>query len=450
MFDIGVVGGGFLGMTLALRLRQEGHTVTLYEAAPSPGGLADSQKIGGYTWDRFYHVILLSDQNLLALLSELGLEKEVEWGTTRTGFYTGGRLHSLSTSLEFLLFRPLNLLQKLRLGATILRASRIQDWEALEEIPVTDWLRRWSGDRVFETIWLPLLRSKLGENYRLASAAFIWATISRMYAARRTGLKREMFGYVRGGYANVLSRFEDRLREEGVDLRFQAPALEVRQREEGATVRTKTGGAVGHDRVVLTLPTNRISSLVPQLTPEEKERLEGVVYQGVICLSLLLREPLGGYYVTNITDDGLPFTGVIEMTALVDPAYFGGCHLVYLPRYLTQSDPAWHRDDTEIEEEFLGGLESMYPAFSRDDVVSTKMARAREVQAISTLGYSRTVMPGLETSLSKVLIVNSAQIAAGTLNLNETVGLAERQADALIEKFKAQMARREDGKRESI
>ena len=62
------------------------------------------------------------------------------------------------------------------------------------------WLRRWSGERTFERIWLPLLKSKLGENYRLTSAAFIWATIARMYAARRPGLKREMFGYVEGGY----------------------------------------------------------------------------------------------------------------------------------------------------------------------------------------------------------------------------------------------------------
>ena len=58
-----------------------------------------------------------------------------------------------------------------------------------------------------EKIWLPLLRAKLGENYRETSAAFIWATIARMYAARRTGMKRELFGYVPGGYARIIERF---------------------------------------------------------------------------------------------------------------------------------------------------------------------------------------------------------------------------------------------------
>ena len=52
---------------------------------------------------------------------------------------------------------------------------------------VEEWLTAWSGRRTFERFWLPLLRAKLGESYRESSAAFIWATIQRLYAARRTG-----------------------------------------------------------------------------------------------------------------------------------------------------------------------------------------------------------------------------------------------------------------------
>jgi protoporphyrinogen oxidase len=43
------------------------------EGAAATGGLAAPQSIGGFTWDRFYHVILMSDSNLRALLGELGL-----------------------------------------------------------------------------------------------------------------------------------------------------------------------------------------------------------------------------------------------------------------------------------------------------------------------------------------------------------------------------------------
>jgi protoporphyrinogen oxidase len=120
-------------------------------------------------------VILLSDAHLLALLDELGLSDRLRWGCTRTGFHADGRLHSMSNALEFLRFPPVSLVEKLRLGLTIVRASRITDGRALAELPAGDWLTRLSGRRVYERIWLPLLRSKLGESHREASAAFIWA-----------------------------------------------------------------------------------------------------------------------------------------------------------------------------------------------------------------------------------------------------------------------------------
>ncbi|MGE3525042.1 MAG: FAD-dependent oxidoreductase [Gemmatimonadales bacterium] len=157
--EVAVIGGGMLGMTLALRLQAAGHRVTLFEGAAATGGLASPAEVGGYTWDRFYHVILLSDTALRSLLAELDLAERMRWGITRTGVYAGGKLYSVSNAVEFLRFPPLTLLDKIRLAATILRASRIRDGRPLEAVPVVDWLRRWSGTRTFERLWLPLLRA---------------------------------------------------------------------------------------------------------------------------------------------------------------------------------------------------------------------------------------------------------------------------------------------------
>lgn len=432
---IGIVGGGMLGMTLAWRLRQRGFGVTVIESAAKTGGLASSDGVGGYTWDRFYHVTLQSDRNLLGLLAELGLDHLLRWGTTRTAFYVDGQTYSLSSSIEFLRFPPLSLIDKARLGATILAASRITDVLGLEEKSVSDWLRRWSGKRTFERIWLPLLKSKLGDNYRLASAAFIWAIIARMYAARRTGLKREMFGYVEGGYDTVLRRFSERLEGAGVEISCGERVQRVVNSASGAEVVLANGTRRHFDRVVLTVPCPHVVAICPQLTSAERARLERVVYQGIVCVSVLLRRQLGGYYVTNITDSWVPFTAVIEMTALVDRERFGGNTLVYLPCYLTQTDPRWAQSDAEIEAECLKGLRRMYPGLSPDDVIATRVSRVRQVLAISTLNYSTVALPPLHTSMPNVFIANSAQIANGTLNVNETVGLANGQAARLAERF---------------
>jgi protoporphyrinogen oxidase len=159
------------------------------------------------------------------------------------------------------------------------------------------------------------------------------------------------------------------------------------------------------------------------------------MYQGIVCASLLLRKPLASFYITNITDSWVPFTGVIEMSALVDQEAFGGNALVYLPKYLTQTDPFWKKTDAEVVESFLAALERMYPRFDRKDLIASQVARVREMLAVSTLNYSDRSRPPLRTSLPNVYIANSAQIANGTLNVNETVALANQSAADLVSVF---------------
>ena len=52
--------------------------------------------------------------------------------------------------------------------------------------------------------------------------------------------------------------------------------------------------------------------------------MRDIAYQGIVCASVLLDEPLGPYYITNLTDDWVPFSAVIEMSAVVDRSEFGG------------------------------------------------------------------------------------------------------------------------------
>jgi protoporphyrinogen oxidase len=438
--NIAIIGSGFLGLTLALRLAEAGNQVTVYESATEIGGLAGAWQIGDVVWDKHYHVTLLSDSFTRKIVEEIGLKDEFEWVETKTGFYTDGKLFSMSNTLEFLRFPPLDLISKFRLGATIFYASRVKDWKALEKISVEDWLTKLSGKRTFEKMWKPLLKAKLGEAYKETSAAFIWSTIQRMYAARNSGLKREMFGYVRGGYARVLERFGEHLRGKGVEIRLNSRVEKIEKMENGKwkvenVEKSKTEivqqlSAAGNslfstfhfplstekkfDSVILTCPANVAANIVPQLTDTEKEKLKNIKYQGIVCASVLMKKSLSNFYVTNITDE-TPFTGIIEMSAFVDKSEFGGNALVYLPKYVAPDDELFEKTDA---------LEKMYSHFKREDVVEFKISRVRNVFPIPTLNYSANVSD-VKTSIDNLFIVNSAQITNGTLNVNETIQLAE-------------------------
>jgi protoporphyrinogen oxidase len=421
-----------LGMTLALRLRAAGQNVTIFESADRCGGLAAPWEVGGIVWDRHYHVTLYSDLALRSLLEELGLTERMRWVTTRTGFYVDGNLYSFSDVADFVRFPPLTMTQKVRLGATILRASRITDPRALEQQTALQWLTRHSGKETVEKIWLPLLRAKLGVNAEKASAAFIWAIIARMYAARRSGMKRELFGYMEGGYATTLDRFETHLRSLGVRI--------VTGQRIDRIVSDSAGGLIVHhaggeretfDRAAVTLAAPLAARICGDLPENERSRLEGVEYQGIICASLLLDRPLATYYVTNITDTWVPFTAVIEMTALVDRAALRGHSLVYLPKYVPSGDPAFYLDDSEIERRFTDALVRMYPAFRTENIRAFRISRVRYVLPLTTLDYSSR-LPAVRTSVPGLYTVNSAHIVNGTLNVNETVDLANRTAREIL------------------
>jgi protoporphyrinogen oxidase len=427
-----IIGGGIMGMTLALRLAQKGYKVTILESTPKLGGLTGAIEMDGVVWDRFYHVILMSDLNTRKIIKEISLENELKWVETKTGFFSNGKLYSMSNIFEFLKFPPINLIDKFRLGLTIIAASLIKDWKRMEGIPVEKWLVRWSGKKVFEKIWLPLLKTKLGDQYKVTSASFIWTTIQRMYTARRTGLKKEMFGYVSGGYDKINAAFEKKLKSLGVTIIVNTQIKNVaKDHQNNIILGTTSGDAYHFDAVISTLSSDISVQIAPSLTEDEVEKHSAIKYLGVICPSILLKRPISKYYVTNITDTWPPFTGIIEMTALVDPAELGNCSLVYLPKYIEPGHELFHKKGEELRKYFLEPLFKMYPDFSDNDIISWNVSSARRVFALPTMHYSER-LPPITTSMEGYYIINSAQIINGTLNVNETIQVAETKLEEIL------------------
>jgi len=460
-----VVGGGMMGLVAALRLAERGERVTLIESSSSLGGLTSSWELGArdacdekesaitetVEWDKFYHVVLLSDSRIRSIFSMLGLDEEIQWVQTKTGFYSEGKLYPLSSSIDFLKFPPLNLYQKFRLGSTIFLGSKIRNWRSMEGMLVGDWLQRWSGKSTYQKIWKPLLKAKLGMAYERTAASFIWAYIDRMYKARRSGMKRELFGYVPGGYKRIIDGLEKHLKNVGVTIIKNAPVQLVVPNAssnrtplanavasaDGASIEISFGAdsdlkQLSFDRVIMTSPYRVIESSCPWLTTSERQKLSSTEYLGVVCTSLLMDKPLTGYYVTNIIDEWVPLTGIIEMGSILPPEKLGGNYLVYLPQYMLSNDSRLYEPDEVVHERCLATLERMYPEkLIRQSVKSIQTARASFVMALPTLNFSESRPPVL-LSQTGVYLLNSARIVKGTLNVNETLELLEEEFNGVI------------------
>src|SRR6266853_958494 len=421
---IGILGGGITGLTAAFYLLRAGHRVTVLEARPELGGLATSFNFGPFHWDKFYHCILTSDLPLLQLIEDLGLTPELRWTETKVGFYTGGQIRSMTTTLDFLRFPALSLWQKFRLGLGILYTARIQDGLALEQEPIQPWLERIFGQGNYQKMWEPLLKCKLGAARTQTSASFIWATIRRLYSTReKNASRKECLGYVRGGYRAVFARLVDRVTEMGGNIITGISAEKISSSARGITL---TGGqkTMDFDCLVSTIPSRPFARIAAGLNAAYRSKLEKIQYMGMVCAALVLRRKLTPYYCTNLTDD-LTLTRIIKMTNLISLEETQGRHLVYLPKYTAPGDPLFDATDDEVWQSFRAGLQRVLPDLQDGDIEQRFIFRERLVQPIPVINYSALV-PGMQTSVDNLFLANTTQIVNSTLNNNEMVKIARR------------------------
>lgn len=440
--DVAVLGGGMMGLAAARALVRSGCRVTLYEAAGAAGGVSAACDLGGFTIDRFYHTILPSDTALLGLLAELGLGGEVAWRVTRTGFAQAGRHHSVSNVMEFLRFPVLTPPERLRLGWALWRAQHGVDWPDVAHLTCEQWLARACGESVVRKLWRPLLRAKLGAAAPRVSASFIWATINRLQDAKRgAGAARsDRMGFLRGSYRVLLDALLADLSRRGARVVVDAAVTALAPAPGGGWRVGTAAGPFTHGTVVSTIPPAvlaralRDDALGPD-TAAARARLAAVEYLGVAVEVLLLKRPLGPFYILNLGDDDLPLTGVIETTNLAPAGYFGEKSLVYLPRYLAPGDPWAGRDEAELAGAFHAALARVHPGFRPELIAARSLQRAPYVQPIHTLGYAEEKLPPEELAPG-LWCASTAQIhpwpLANDAVVRQALAVAERVARAVV------------------
>ncbi len=124
---------------------------------------------------------------------------------------------------------------------------------------------------------------------------------------------------------------------------------------------------------------------------------------------LELDRSLSETYWLNVNDPSFPFVGVIEHTNFEPTATYGGRHIVYLSKYLPETDELYQMTSEQVLDYCVPPLQRMFPQFSRNWIQRHHVWRARYSQPIVVRQYSKLI-PAEETPLQGLYIATMAQI----------------------------------------
>jgi protoporphyrinogen oxidase len=430
--EVAIVGAGLTGLVAAHRLAAAGWQVTVFERYSEPGGLVATFDAGGERLECFYHHLFTTDTDYVQLAEELGLGSEIEWLPSRMGIFSAGRLWDFATPRSLLAFKPLPWVDKVRFGLSTLWLNRCSDYHRFEGVTAREWILARAGQKVFDTVWGPLLAQKFAEKADEVAMVWLWGKVYLRGRSRSASGLGERLGYMRGSFGRLVDVLVERLRAAGARFEFGAPVRALRQAERGVEFMVR-GTSRRFPIVLFTASPQELLRAAGDELPAEAKRLLGAqVATAAMCVVLELERSLTPYYWLNIADRDFPFGGVMEHTNYIPRERYGGRHLLYISKYLLHSDPLWSASEDAVWQTYKPFLKRLNPEFNDAWVQVRHHFKAAFAQPVIPCNY-RPQIPPFATALPGLYHACMAQIYPEDRGQNYAVRYGKRAADALIE-----------------
>jgi len=436
---IGIIGGGYAGLTAAYELQKQGYAVTVLEKYGQWGGQAATLPILGTRIEYYYHHLFGGDRYILDLMDELGIGDQLRWIESKVGWYHDGRIYDLVTPLDLIRFKPVSFLNRIKLGLMYLYMGRTENWKRYENITARDWILRYMGREIYEKFWGPLLRGKFGDLADQVSMTWLWGKIKVRGSSRQGAEAKELLAYPQGSFEIITRALVDRLEAGGADLRLNQEVLELVTdpqdpcRIAGVATKKET---IPFDVVIATVPGyNLLEIAPPSLDGKYAEQLRSVRYQAAAVLLLVSKHSLSRIYWMNIADRTMPFVAVIEHTNYVPPSEYEGRHLIYVSNYMERDDPRYSMRAGELLDLYAPHLKRINPAFDPSWIEKKIVNRAEAGQPVITCNYSERI-PDHRTPIRGLYLANTLQIYPEDRGTNYSVGLGQKISGIVHEDLK--------------
>jgi protoporphyrinogen oxidase len=437
MAKIGIIGGGLTGITAAYRLIQQGHSVTIFEASDYLGGLAAGFELAGHRVEHAYHFLYKTDEYILGLVKELGLEDKLTFHKSSVSTYYGDTLYPMETPVDLIRFKPIGFIDRIRAGVTVLYLQRVKNWRKLENITALEWLRKYAGRAVTDVIWEPLLRGKFDRYYDKVTMSWLWGRVLQRVDSRDAKMGGEALGYFKGGFRTIIDALVNPIREAGADIRLNSPVSKLtHDPATGKVTVTTAAGQETFDRVLATVPSHVLAKMIADYEPRDPayfQKLRSIDYLDAVVQVFATKQKFTKYYWHNINTPNSPFVVFLSLTNLVGSERFDGLNIYYIGDYVPPEHEYMSADKDALKKRWYAELKKIFPEFDETQVVDDALFKMRNAQHIVDIGFEQNKLVPYETPCPGVLMCNFSQIYPMDRGTNYAVRDGNAMAKKIVE-----------------
>jgi oxygen-dependent protoporphyrinogen oxidase len=306
-----IIGAGISGLTAAYHLHQEARSFLLLEASARVGGLIQTERKEGYTFEWGPNTFPSTAREMIALCEDLNLlPKQTQASAKKRYLYLNGKLTALPTKPWQALTTPvLSLLGKLRLLQEPCKPKCQAD-----DMSVAGFFSHRVGREVVDhlvdpfisgiyagnvqTLSMPAVFPKLWQWEQEAGSLFKGAQAA-MRAARNQPKKSKMkLMSFEGGLQTLTDALANALPSDA--LKLNCPVSHIEKSASGYQVFLKSGERLESQNIVLAVPAFVAAQLLRTLVPEASRHLERIPYSGLSVAHLgfnveQIGHPLDGF-----------------------------------------------------------------------------------------------------------------------------------------------------------